>query len=109
MESRVAFTLVSSHIQQITRERFCLLDKIDALGTKNDEENHTKDNEGYRFNEWRRRIYEKGLAVKTKRVGILLEPESLVPTQNTFSDGLSRFGFNLLVPDFLREFELGVF
>ncbi|KAJ7151509.1 hypothetical protein C8R46DRAFT_1229045 [Mycena filopes] len=93
-------------------------DKIDGLGTQNDTKNRTKlertDNARYRskIELARRRIYEDGLGVKSKRVENLLEPESLVPTTNIFSERLSRFGFNfykMLVPDFLHEFELGAF
>jgi hypothetical protein len=37
---------------------------------------------------------------------------SILHLQNTFSDRLSKFSFNpfkMLVPDFMHEFELGVF
>ncbi|KAF8074854.1 hypothetical protein FPV67DRAFT_601603 [Lyophyllum atratum] len=55
-------------------------------------------------------IYRLGFVVKSVVVERLLDEQSLVPTVNAFS-GLSEFGFNLftmLVPDFMHEFELGV-
>lgn len=77
----------------------------------------------------RKKIHENGKAVKSKAVENILASESLVPTvvsavstflnppelydsstQNAFSS-LVQFGFNIfeaLVPDFMHEFELGV-
>ncbi|KJA15771.1 hypothetical protein HYPSUDRAFT_148690, partial [Hypholoma sublateritium FD-334 SS-4] len=58
----------------------------------------------------RKKIHENGKGVKSKAVENILASESLVPTVNAFSL-LSQFGFNIfqaLVPDFMHEFELGV-
>nr|GAT49693.1 predicted protein [Mycena chlorophos] len=57
-------------------------------------------------------IYEWGYRIKAAAVERWLSPFSEVPTSNAFSDRLSRFNFNpfkMLVPDFMHEFELGVF
>ncbi|KAF7344219.1 hypothetical protein MVEN_01712600 [Mycena venus] len=92
--------------------------KIDGLGIKNDDKNRVKlervDNQNYKTKiaSAQRFIHEHGLGVKSKLVEALLDPTSLVPTKNTFSERFSRFGFNfykMLVPDLLHEFELGVF
>ncbi|KAJ7222643.1 hypothetical protein GGX14DRAFT_352730 [Mycena pura] len=62
----------------------------------------------------RRKIYQLGFSVKSKSQAFtyFLDPKSWTPTSNAFSDRLSQFGFNpfkMLVPDFMHEFELGVF
>ncbi|KAF7300934.1 hypothetical protein MIND_00656300 [Mycena indigotica] len=57
-------------------------------------------------------IYEWGYKIKSAAVERFLGPFSEVPTSNAFSDRLARFNFNpfkMLVPDFMHEFELGVF
>ncbi|KAJ7097121.1 hypothetical protein B0H15DRAFT_920861 [Mycena belliarum] len=57
-------------------------------------------------------IYERGYAIKSAAVERYLQPFSETPTRNAFSERLSKFGFNpfrMLVPDFMHEFELGVF
>ncbi|KZP06410.1 hypothetical protein FIBSPDRAFT_764436 [Athelia psychrophila] len=59
----------------------------------------------------RRLIYEKNYAVDSKTLEGLLQPQSLVPTVNAFSDRLGPHGFNfflMLVIDLMHEFELGV-
>ncbi|KAJ7210726.1 hypothetical protein GGX14DRAFT_363047 [Mycena pura] len=60
----------------------------------------------------RRWIYERAYGIKSKAVENYLQPQSETPTSNAFSDRLSKFSFNpfrMLVPDFMHEFELGVF
>ncbi|KJA14075.1 hypothetical protein HYPSUDRAFT_107425, partial [Hypholoma sublateritium FD-334 SS-4] len=62
------------------------------------------------INTARRFIYENGEGVKSAAVERVLRDKSFVPTTNAFSS-LLHFGFNLfqmLVPDFMHEFELGV-
>ncbi|KAJ7117673.1 hypothetical protein C8R44DRAFT_578842, partial [Mycena epipterygia] len=57
-------------------------------------------------------IYEWGYAIKSAAVERYLQPLSETPTRNAFSDRLSKFNFDpfrMLVPDFMHEFELGVF
>ncbi len=59
----------------------------------------------------RKYIYKDGYAVNSEKVEKLLKPESLVPTNNAFSERLSEFIFQvyeLLVVDQMHEFELGV-
>uniref|UniRef100_A0A8H7XVD3 Uncharacterized protein n=1 Tax=Psilocybe cubensis TaxID=181762 RepID=A0A8H7XVD3_PSICU len=59
----------------------------------------------------RKWIYVHGRGVKSTRVEDILQDTSAVPTRNAFSIRLSKFGFNyhsMFVPDFLHEFELGV-
>ncbi|KAG2005526.1 hypothetical protein CC2G_001925 [Coprinopsis cinerea AmutBmut pab1-1] len=56
-------------------------------------------------------IYDHKLSVNNEGVEGLLQPSSLVPTQNAFSVRLSRFGFDfhdMLVVDLMHEIELGV-
>ncbi|KAK7064901.1 hypothetical protein R3P38DRAFT_3302318 [Favolaschia claudopus] len=93
-------------------------DKISGLGTKNDTKARTrderKDDTSYRTKiaSARRHIYELGKGIKSAVVERILSPQSLVPTLNTFSERFSKFGFNfykMFAPDFLHEFELGVF
>jgi hypothetical protein len=67
---------------------------------------------------WRRKIdvtreiiYIKNYAVDSDAVETILKAQSLVPTRNTFSQKLSKFGFNpflMFVIDLMHEFELGV-
>ncbi|KAF5384836.1 hypothetical protein D9615_000907 [Tricholomella constricta] len=55
-------------------------------------------------------IYRLAVTIKSVVVERLLAAQSLVPTTNAFTK-LSKFGFNLFtmfVPDFMHEFELGV-
>ncbi|KAJ7611461.1 hypothetical protein B0H17DRAFT_966994, partial [Mycena rosella] len=93
-------------------------DKITGLGTKNDMNARIKlertDHPTYQrhVDDARNWVYQEGNGVKSAGVERMLEPESLVPTKNTFSERFSKFGFNfykMLVPDFLHEVELGVF
>ncbi|KAF8148266.1 hypothetical protein B0H34DRAFT_758798 [Crassisporium funariophilum] len=59
----------------------------------------------------RRWIFEKGLGINSKSVNDVLQEESYVPTRNAFSTRLQHFGFDffsMFVPDFMHEFELGV-
>ncbi|KJA27429.1 hypothetical protein HYPSUDRAFT_130944 [Hypholoma sublateritium FD-334 SS-4] len=56
-------------------------------------------------------IYQNKRPVSSVLVQRLLKPQSLVPTENAFSNRLSRFGFNLFsifLVDFMHEVELGV-
>ncbi|KAF9472386.1 hypothetical protein BDN70DRAFT_900592 [Pholiota conissans] len=76
------------------------------------QQTHRTDNSSQRFDITRAReyIFTDGKGVKSTYVEGILEPKSLVPTKNAFSQ-LSKFGFNfydMLVPDFMHEFELGV-
>ncbi|KAJ7742183.1 hypothetical protein DFH07DRAFT_964704 [Mycena maculata] len=60
----------------------------------------------------RRWIYEWGYSIKSAAAEHYLQPLSETPTVNAFSARLSKFNFNpfrMLVPDFMHEFELGVF
>ncbi|KAJ6451830.1 hypothetical protein C8R47DRAFT_1030639, partial [Mycena vitilis] len=57
-------------------------------------------------------IYKAGRTVKSTTFDFWLLPRSWTPTPNAFTQRLSKFGFNpfkMLVPDFMHEFELGVF
>ncbi|KIJ07352.1 hypothetical protein PAXINDRAFT_121100, partial [Paxillus involutus ATCC 200175] len=59
----------------------------------------------------RRWIFEKGRSVASKATDELFNLTSMVPTRNAFSEHLFSFGFNfytMFVPDFMHEFELGV-
>ncbi|KJA15704.1 hypothetical protein HYPSUDRAFT_148732 [Hypholoma sublateritium FD-334 SS-4] len=97
----------------------CLIPKGRAhlLGTT-DDRNQRRDlarvgDQHYRakITDARKIIYQNNRTVDSVMVQRLLKPESLVPTQNAFSDKLSRFGFNLFsmfLVDFMHEFELGV-
>ncbi|KAJ7136252.1 hypothetical protein C8R46DRAFT_1234785 [Mycena filopes] len=60
----------------------------------------------------RKWIYQWGFAIKSAAVEHFLQPLSETPTVNAFSARLHKFNFNpfrMLVPDFMHEFELGVF
>ncbi|KAF8204209.1 hypothetical protein K438DRAFT_1964576 [Mycena galopus ATCC 62051] len=60
----------------------------------------------------RKYIYEDGYVVNSTKVDDLLKPESLVPTENAFSDRLDGLDFDIfdaLVVDFMHETELGDF
>ncbi|KAK7025783.1 hypothetical protein R3P38DRAFT_3316409 [Favolaschia claudopus] len=62
-----------------------------------------------RIRDW---IYRTGRSVKSTTFDFWLLARSWTPTSNAFSDRLSKFGFDpfkMLVPDFMHEFELGVF
>ncbi|KAK6971732.1 hypothetical protein R3P38DRAFT_2478239, partial [Favolaschia claudopus] len=55
-------------------------------------------------------IYEGGYVVNSTKVEELLKAESLVPTENAFSNRLDGLDFNIfdaLVVDFMHETELG--
>ncbi|KAJ7616888.1 hypothetical protein B0H17DRAFT_965405 [Mycena rosella] len=98
----------------------CYLPKEDfpGLGTVHDDKKrqtlvrtdaHVQDGTIARIRKW---IYETGRNVKSTTFDFFLLARSWTPTSNAFSDRLSRFGFNpfkMLVPDFMHEFELGVF
>ncbi|KAJ7069202.1 hypothetical protein C8F01DRAFT_510286 [Mycena amicta] len=94
------------------------MEQIPELGTANDmkrreklarvDDNHRK-GRITRVREW---IYSWAYGIKSKAVERFLQPQSETPTSNAFSDRLSKFGLNpfrMLVPDFMHEFELGVF
>ncbi|KJA20593.1 hypothetical protein HYPSUDRAFT_101131, partial [Hypholoma sublateritium FD-334 SS-4] len=96
----------------------CLVpkEKIPEIGTKNDDrrrETNRRVANNSLFSKIRLArtwIYNQGLRVKAAAVERLLSPTSLVPTVNAFSI-LSKFGFDyhdMLVVDFMHEFELGV-
>ncbi|KAF8196232.1 hypothetical protein K438DRAFT_1967951 [Mycena galopus ATCC 62051] len=60
----------------------------------------------------RKYIYEDGYVVNSTKVNDLLKPESLVPTENAFSDWLDGLDFDIfdaLIVDFMHETELGDF
>ncbi|KAJ7166408.1 hypothetical protein C8R43DRAFT_1162986, partial [Mycena crocata] len=62
--------------------------------------------------EARKLIYEDGYVVNSTKVDDILKEESLVPTENAFSerlDGLDFDVFDCLVADFMHETELGDF
>ncbi|KAJ7777634.1 hypothetical protein DFH07DRAFT_976756 [Mycena maculata] len=98
----------------------CYLPKADIpdLGTVHDTkkretlartDTHVKDGTLTRIRKW---IYEAGCVVTSTTFDFWLLARSWTPTSNAFSDRLSKFGFNpfkMLVPDFMHEFELGVF
>ncbi|KIJ07066.1 hypothetical protein PAXINDRAFT_90974, partial [Paxillus involutus ATCC 200175] len=97
----------------------CLVekDRIDRLGSKSDrhQRNHGIRVDNQQRRNWieiaRQKIFNFGRSVISKAVENLLGARSLVPTRNAFSDKLSQFGFDfysMLVPDFMHEFELGV-
>ncbi|RXW14335.1 hypothetical protein EST38_g11521 [Candolleomyces aberdarensis] len=94
------------------------LDKVHNLGMRQDRRNRERlarvDNETRRskVQSARNTIYISFLSVNSKTgVEVHLGETSMVPTDNAFSDRLSRFSFNLfdmLVTDLLHEVELGV-
>ncbi|KAF7310253.1 hypothetical protein MIND_00399200 [Mycena indigotica] len=98
----------------------CMVPKelIPELGTINDmkrrerlarvDDEHRQD----RISRVRKWIYSWAYGIKAKAVERFLQPQSETPTSNAFSDRLAKFGLNpfrMLVPDFMHEFELGVF
>ncbi|KAG6815464.1 hypothetical protein H0H93_009743, partial [Arthromyces matolae] len=96
----------------------CLLkkDRISEMGTKLDASRRetlarsVTDSLKDKIYHARDAIYRLGNTIKGVVVGRLLDEESLVPTENAFFR-LSTFGLNvfkMLVPDFMHEFELGV-
>ncbi|KAF5356693.1 hypothetical protein D9758_013746 [Tetrapyrgos nigripes] len=101
----------------------CEIEKkdISQMGTFRDmNRRHSKartDSHPLRWNvqEARRRIFEKGKAVGSRSVQVLLEPLSQVPTNNAFSAffqkllNTSQNYFDLFAVDLMHEFELGVF
>ena len=115
----------------------CLVEKdnIDRLGSKHDRSLRTNNcrMDSQQRQNWiervRKMIFKKGRGVTSQAVEGLIGAISLVPIrvrrsldsklsisqliniQNAFSEKLSAFGFNfyqILVPDFMHEFELGV-
>ncbi|KAF7349533.1 hypothetical protein MSAN_01743700 [Mycena sanguinolenta] len=98
----------------------CYLRKEDIpnLGTVQDKrkreklgrtDEHIKKGFVTRVRDW---IFKLGRSVKSKTFDYFLLERSWTPTSNAFSDRLSKFGldpFKMLVPDFMHEFELGVF
>ncbi|KAK7054049.1 hypothetical protein R3P38DRAFT_2500851 [Favolaschia claudopus] len=98
----------------------CYIKKEDIpdLGTVRDEnkrknlartDEHMHNGVLTRIRNW---IYRAGRSVKSKTFDFWLLAHSWTPTSNAFSDRLSKFGFDpfkMLVPDFMHEFELGVF
>ncbi|KAJ6548055.1 hypothetical protein B0H10DRAFT_2445882 [Mycena sp. CBHHK59/15] len=72
-------------------------------------DDHVQDGTLGRIRRW---IFQLGHKVKSTTFDYYLLARSWTPTSNAFSDRLSKFGFNpfkMLVPDFMHEFELGVF
>ncbi|KAI9058875.1 hypothetical protein FKP32DRAFT_1581209, partial [Trametes sanguinea] len=97
----------------------CLVrkDAISAVGTKRDMDARVRqmrvDDADRQFKVARARsfIYDQHRGIGSKPVEDLLKPESLVPTPNVFSERLGPWLPNfhsLFVPDFLHEWELGV-
>ncbi|KAI8973085.1 hypothetical protein BD414DRAFT_425210 [Trametes punicea] len=97
----------------------CLVpkDAISAVGTTRDirlrSHNIRVDDvdRRYKVNRARTFIYDQRRGIGSKAVEDLLKARSLVPTVNVFSERLSPFLQNfhtLFVPDFLHEWELGV-
>ncbi|KJA26291.1 hypothetical protein HYPSUDRAFT_133110, partial [Hypholoma sublateritium FD-334 SS-4] len=97
----------------------CLVPKndTDQLGTKHDQHRRVtlarKDDLQYRVKVSSAHdiIYQQNRTVDSNFVEHLLKSESLVPTQNAFSEQLSSLGFDLFtvfLVDFMHEFELGV-
>ncbi|KAJ7649427.1 hypothetical protein DFH06DRAFT_1282942 [Mycena polygramma] len=98
----------------------CYLPKADIpkLGTVHDMKKreklartdaHVHDGTLTRIRNW---IYKLGRNVTSTTFDFYLLAKSWTPTSNTFSDKLSKFGLNpfrMLVPDFMHEWELGVF
>ncbi|KAJ7679628.1 hypothetical protein B0H17DRAFT_944104, partial [Mycena rosella] len=95
----------------------CYLPKEDIpeLGTVRDDkkrETLARTDEHIQKGTIRRKIYMLGRVVNSTTFDYYLLARSWTPTFNAFSDRLSKFGFNpfkMLVPDFMHEFELGVF
>ncbi|KAJ6457005.1 hypothetical protein C8R47DRAFT_1248481 [Mycena vitilis] len=96
----------------------CLVtkDKLDQLGTIRDDKNRVKtrrvDDEGHRSYVQKARdwIHRAAKGIRSVKVEGLMSPKSWVPTANAFT-ALTSFGlsiFDMLVPDFMHEFELGV-
>ncbi|KAF9551569.1 hypothetical protein CPC08DRAFT_738298 [Agrocybe pediades] len=59
----------------------------------------------------RKMMFEDGISITSKKIKDILEPTSAVPTQNAFSKRFKEHGLNfyqLFVPDFMHEVELGV-
>ncbi|KAJ2987670.1 hypothetical protein NUW54_g9360 [Trametes sanguinea] len=97
----------------------CLVtkDAISAVGTARDMDARVRkvrvDDVNRRFKVARARsfVYDQHRGIGSKAVEELLKPESLVPTINVFSERLGPWLPNfhsLFVPDFLHEWELGV-
>ncbi|KAJ6484247.1 hypothetical protein C8R45DRAFT_1215019 [Mycena sanguinolenta] len=98
----------------------CYLPKEDIpdLGTVRDDkkretlartDEHVHNGTIARIRNW---IYTLGRNVKSTTFDFWLLARSWTPTSNAFSDRLSKFTFDpfkMLVPDFMHEFELGVF
>ncbi|KAJ8592983.1 hypothetical protein M405DRAFT_786759 [Rhizopogon salebrosus TDB-379] len=97
----------------------CLIPKgkIEKLGSTLDRlrrtrdarvDNHARRSMIDRVRDW---IFTKGRNVASSVIDKVLGPMSLVPIRNAFSERLSPLGFDfysLFVPDFMHEFELGV-
>ncbi|KAJ7244602.1 hypothetical protein B0H12DRAFT_1236060 [Mycena haematopus] len=98
----------------------CYLPKeeIPNLGTVQDKkkreklartDEHIQNGTITRIRDW---IFRLGRSVKSSTFDYFLLARSWTPTLNAFSDQLGKFGldpFKMLVPDFMHEFELGVF
>lgn len=91
--------------------------KIYKLGSRMDQWVRNKktriDDEARRWSieNVRKAIFEFGRSILSKAVEGVIGAKSLVPTRNAFSEKVAKFGFNfysMLVPDFMHEFELGV-
>ncbi|KAJ3972040.1 hypothetical protein EV361DRAFT_949176 [Lentinula raphanica] len=94
----------------------CLCPKasLDQMGTRRDlalRKNTARTFLIDRVKKAREYIYRKGFGIRSARVEELLKATSSVPTMNAFVDRLGS-DFNpshMLAPDFMHEFELGVF
>ncbi|KAF8965639.1 hypothetical protein BDZ97DRAFT_2057933 [Flammula alnicola] len=92
-------------------------DQISAVGSSSDMSirklTARKDDEDRRerVRAARSLIYDKGYVVNSSHVEDLIKKDSLVPTENAFSERLSKFGFNffdMIVVDLMHEVELAL-
>ncbi|TFK88006.1 hypothetical protein K466DRAFT_645664 [Polyporus arcularius HHB13444] len=99
----------------------CLMpkDDIDKMGTVNDMKNRTRLRRTLAHNRYvseivksaRKKIFEQGAAPEGATVDDALKLTSITSSRSAFADKLAEFGLNvydLLVPDLMHEFELGV-
>ncbi|KAJ3549152.1 hypothetical protein NMY22_g988 [Coprinellus aureogranulatus] len=95
---------------------FIKLGEIAQLGTEDDETRRGQkrvddDERREKVEKARALIYDKNYAVDADKVNDLLQPTSLVPAQNAFSERLSSAGFDMhdmVAVDILHEVEIGV-
>ncbi|KAF9538744.1 hypothetical protein CPC08DRAFT_738832 [Agrocybe pediades] len=66
---------------------------------------------GSKLDMLRKAMFEEEISITSKKIKDVLEPTSTVPTRNAFSKRFKEHGLNfydLFVPDFMHEIELGV-